>query len=123
MIDVIRYTQFQNHAVVTTTDATPTEIANIPVDVNNSGLLLVYVHSMVSDGSAANIGMYAVKYISGLTIGTKQTVFEDNGVVVSVTFADDGSGNISVKGTGVAATEITWICRTQVLDQSIMASL
>jgi hypothetical protein len=121
MIDVIRYTQIVNHSLVTTTDATPTEIANITVDVNNSGLLVAYVHSMVSDGSAMNVGMYAVGYISSssLSIGTKQTVFEVNGVAVAVTFADDGSGNISVLGTGVASTDITWICRTQLLDQNI----
>jgi hypothetical protein len=124
MIDLIRYTQIVNHSLVTTTDATPTEIANIPVDVNNSGLLVVYVHSMVTDGSALNIGMYAVGYISssGLTIGTKQTIMEVNGVAVAVTFADS-SGNISVLGTGIAATDITWICRTQLLDQNISALL
>jgi hypothetical protein len=124
MIDVIRYTQIVNHSLVTTTDATPTEIANIPVDVNNSGVLVVYVHSMVTDGSALNIGMYAVGYISssGLTIGTKQTIMEVNGVAVAVTFADS-SGNISVLGTGIASTDITWICRTQLLDQNISALL
>jgi hypothetical protein len=124
MIDLIRYTQIVNHSLVTTTDATPTEIANIPIDVNNSGLLVVYVHSMVTDGSALNIGMYAVGYISssGLTIGTKQTIMEVNGVAVTVTFADS-SGNISVLGTGIASTDITWICRTQLLDQNISALL
>jgi hypothetical protein len=121
--EVIRYGGIYNHSLVTTTDETPTEIGNIPVDVNVSGLLIVDVHAMVSDGSAVSIGRYAVKYIndSSLTIGTKQTIAEDS--TVSVSFADDGSGNVSIVGTGIAATTITWICRTQNLYQIISALL
>jgi molybdopterin biosynthesis enzyme MoaB len=122
--DVIYFARIMNYPVVVTEDATPTEIALVEVQEGFAGLLIVDVHSMVSDGSATSVGRYAVKYISnaGLTIGTKQTIVEDNGAAVAVTFAAS-SGNISIVGTGIAATEITWVVRTQLLDQTISAAL
>jgi molybdopterin biosynthesis enzyme MoaB len=122
--DVIGFAGIMNYPLVTTSDATPTEIALVQVEEGFAGMLVVDVHSMVSDGSTTNVGRYAVKYISnaGLTLGTKQTIMEDNGVAVSVTFADS-SGNITIVGTGIAATEITWVVRTQILDQTISAAL
>jgi molybdopterin biosynthesis enzyme MoaB len=122
--DVIGFAGLMNYPLVTTSDATPTEIALVQAVEGFTGLLIVDVHSMVSDGSATNMGRYAVKYISnaGLTIGTKQTIVEDNGVAVAVTFSAS-SGNISIIGTGIAATEITWVVRTQILNQTISAAL
>jgi hypothetical protein len=118
--DVIRYTQILNHSTVVTTDATVTELANLAIDNNTAGMLIIDVVSVVTDGSAHNAGRYAVKFISdtGLTIGTLTNIYESNGVAIAVTVVNDGSGNISIRGTGIAATEIQWTARTQLLDQT-----
>lgn len=120
MIDVIRYTGYYNHSLVSTTDATPTEIGNVVVDDGAAGMLIIDVISIVTDGTNTNAGRYAVKYskVGTITISAVTTIFEDNGVAVSVGVVADGSENISIQGTGIALTEINWIARTQVLEQN-----
>lgn len=118
-VDVIRYGGMYNHALVTTTDATPTEIGNVAVDDSNAGFLVIDVQSIVTDGTEFNGGRYAVKYskVGTLTLGTLASIWEDNTSAISISVAADADENISIVGTGVAATEINWLARTQNLFQ------
>lgn len=121
--DVIQYTRFYNHSLVTTSDATPTVIATVEVEDTFAGMLIFDVISIKTDGTEVNAGKYGVKYykIGTLTIGTVTTIYEDNDSAISIAVVADGSENLSIEATGVAATEINWIARTQILDQQFTA--
>lgn len=121
--EVIQYTRFYNHSLITTTDATPTEIANIEVEDTFAGMLIVDVISIKTDGTEVNAGRYGAKYskVGTLTVSGVQTIYESNDSVISIGVGADGDENISIEATGVAATEINWICRTQILDQNFTA--
>lgn len=118
--DVIQYGGIYNHSQVSTSDATPTEIGNIPVDDLTAGVLIVDVISVATDGSASNAGRYAVKYSKNttLTLGAVTNIYQDNDAVISVAVVNDGGENIRIQATGIAATDITWIARTQILGQT-----
>lgn len=119
MIDVIEYTRFWNYPLVSTTDATPTAIATVEIADSLAGMLIIDVVSIETDGTGTNVGRYAVKYskIATMTLGTLTTIYEDNDSAVSIGVLANGDENIEVQGTGVAATDINWLVRTQILDQ------
>lgn len=116
---VIRYGGIYNHSLVNTTDATPTVIGTVVIDDSYTGWVKINVSAILTDGTEVNAGEYRVKFfkIGTLTVGTVATIWEDFDSVITVTVSADVDENLSIVGTGVAATNINWIARTQLIDQ------
>lgn len=121
--EIIQYTGIYNHGLVTSSDATPVAIGNIEVPDFVSGWLKIDASSIVTDGSANNGGEYRVKFSKNgtLTVGTLSTVWESNDNAASISVSADVNENILIEGTGIAATEINWMVRTQIIQQDFTA--
>lgn len=119
MINVIQYTGFYNHPLVQSGDVTPVTVDTIELEDLYCGKLVIEVSAIVTDGSAHNSGIYAAKFIKNgtLTIGTLGTIWEDNDNAASIAIVNDGSENLKIEATGIAATEINWLVRSQILKQ------
>lgn len=117
--EIIQYTGLYNHPLIQTTDATPATIDVINVNDLYVGQLILFASIIVTDGSAHNEGIYVCKFIKNgtLTIGTLTTLWQDADNAASIAIVNDGSENLKIQATGIAAKEINWIVRSQVLNQ------
>lgn len=109
---------------VSTTNATEAEIKNIVVEEGETGILDLKVIGLKDDGSESNVVHYLIKYLKTggvLTIDNldSQSDLDTAGAAVSV--LDDGSGNISIRVTGAAATNIDWDLYTEKLNKTATA--
>lgn len=105
--------------IVTTSDATPTNIAVIPVEEYTSGIFWVEVVGLKDDGSlvytVVKIGRW--RKDTSLTLGTVSDILlaEDDfsGASILITTA---SNDIAVEATATASDTIDWTCRVQILS-------
>lgn len=108
---------------VQTTNATPTALCVIPTATGRVYALNVTVSMGIVGGSASGMFSFVAKgrNIGGTaTVGTRvQLVSILDAGLENVTATLDISGtNIRVMATGIAATTINWVCKTEVVMQS-----
>lgn len=98
---------------VQTTDATPTVLATIELEDFTGGWLEVFVLGIQSDGSKLYTDKYYVRYHRTITLSIvyESDWIEDDFPGLVVLVQDDGSENIEIEVTGLAATTIDWECR------------
>jgi hypothetical protein len=105
-----------------TTNATPTVITTIETENYSGGWVEVLVLGIESDGSTLFTSKRQVRYHRTTTItvvGTgDQTTDDFTGIVLLI--QDDGSENIEVESTGIAATTIDWEVR--IIHHRILAT-
>lgn len=102
-----------------TTDATPTEILSITPADYSAGVLWIWFAGF--DSTNAITGIKAVRYkkVAGtLTLGTVGNLLAteiDGGLTASVSITTS-TGDILVKVTGVAATDMEWAAEYKFLN-------
>lgn len=93
-----------------TTDATPTVITTIEIAEGENGILEVDVLALQTDGSLGAAYKRLVRYLK--TGGALTVVgmgdWNDDDLTVTILIQDDGSDNVEIELTGVAATDIDW---------------
>jgi hypothetical protein len=95
-----------------TTNATPTNITVVEIEDNECGKIHVEVETVKSDGTAAESIERIVHYKKTggvLTINSMWDIFAGD-LAVTLLINNDGSDNIKIEATGIAATVIDWEC-------------
>lgn len=104
--------------ITQTTDDTPTIIGTLAAEDNTGGMVEVRIIAAAGGNDAY---FYVTNYFKtggDITVETPVGVYEKNdtlGTSVSIT---GSAGNLIATGTGVAATNINWICRMNVLQNN-----
>lgn len=107
---------------VQTTDATATVIHTVELEDYEGGILDVDVLGMFADGSKFIRGKYVVSYKRTLSAGIvfEEILFNADGTLAIIEFVINGSEDIEIKVTGIAATVIDWNC--YVIQKKILAA-
>jgi hypothetical protein len=97
---------------VQTTNATATTLATIELENYSGGWMEVVVLGIESDGSTMYTVKYYVRYhrTTTLTMVYESDWTEDDFPGLIVLVQDNGSENIEIEVTGLAATTIDWEC-------------
>lgn len=112
------------HTPYETTNATPVNAFLVEIPDSFAGLYEVDLITLNSDGSAAVSYKAAVTFskVGTLTLGAITTIHTDIGGItgLGVNIVND-SDNIAIELTGVAATTLVWIARTNLLTTNYTA--
>ena len=100
--------------IATTTDATVTAIATIPVPLNSMINIQARISGKKSDGSEVIVGYvkYAARRVAGgaIEVGAPITDIIDDSVASPVVDADVSGNNVRILVTGIVAVTYSWIC-------------
>jgi hypothetical protein len=103
-------------STITTSGAVTSEIKNITVGTGETGLLEVHIVGSETTGTGGITGRYIVHYCKDntdtLSIVSLDALFQDDIGAAGITISDDGTDNISIEVTGIAALDINWACFT-----------
>lgn len=99
----------------TTSDATPVIVPEATVILNDYtyGKIKYEVIAVFEDGSAnlSSERIVGVFKDTALTLGTPDSLHDDDSTTATYLIVDDGSDNVGIELRGVAATNILWRIR------------